>query len=69
MDRSASASALYNKRVVKEIGIVVRANMHSILVDIKDGSSRSIENVKLFFSPNVLFVMVVEWVVQWRLHI
>jgi hypothetical protein len=30
------------------------ANMHSALVDIEDGSSRAIENVELFFSPNGL---------------
>ncbi len=57
MNRSANGS--YNKRVGKEIWIVVRANMHSILVDIEDGSSRAIENVELFFSPNGLFIMVV----------
>ncbi len=53
-----SANAVYNKRVGKEIWIIVRANMHSILVDIEDGSSRAIENVELFFSPNGLFMMV-----------
>ena len=49
-----SRSSLYNKRVRKEIGIIMRANMHSALVDIEDGSSRAIENVELFFSPNGL---------------
>ena len=53
-----SANAVYNKRVGKEIWIIVRANMHSTLVDIEDGSSRAIENVELFFSPNGLFMMV-----------
>jgi len=41
-----------NKRIRKEVGIIVGANMHSILVDIEDGSSSAIENVELFFSPN-----------------
>ena len=49
-----SRSSLYNKRVRKEVGIIMRANMHSGLVDIEDGSSRAIENVELFFSPNGL---------------
>jgi hypothetical protein len=48
---------LYNKRVSKEVGIIVRANMHSILVNIEYGSSRAIENVELFFSPKRLFSM------------
>ena len=38
--------------------LIVRANMHSTLVDIEDGSSRAIENVELFVSPNGLFMMV-----------
>jgi hypothetical protein len=49
-----SAYPLYNKRVGKEIGIIMGANMHSTLVDIEDGSSSAIENVELFFSPNGL---------------
>jgi hypothetical protein len=49
-----SGSALYDKRVRKEIGIIVGANMHSGLVNIEDGSSRAIEDVELFFSPNGL---------------
>jgi hypothetical protein len=53
-----SVCALYDKRVSKEVGIIVGANMHSALVDIEDGSSRAIENVELFFSPNGLFLMV-----------
>lgn len=52
LDRSRSL--LYNKRVWKEVGIIVRANMHSGLVNIEDGSSRAIEYVELFFSPNGL---------------
>jgi hypothetical protein len=43
-----------NKRVRKEVGIIVRANMHSRLVDIEDGSSSAIEDAELFFSPNGL---------------
>ena len=53
-----SRSSLYNKRIGKEVGIIVRANMHSGLVDIEDGSSRAIEDVELFFSPNGLLCMV-----------
>lgn len=53
-----SVCALYDKRVSIEVGIIVGANMHSALVDIEDGSSRAIENVELFFSPNGLFLMV-----------
>jgi hypothetical protein len=52
-----SRCALYNKRIRKEVGIIVRANMHSIFVNIEDGSSRAIENVELFVSPNGLFGM------------
>ena len=52
-----SANVVYNKRVGKEIWVVVRANMHSILVNIEYGSSRAIENVELFFSPKGLFSM------------
>jgi hypothetical protein len=52
-----SRCALYDKRVRKEVGIIVRANMHSTLINIEDGSSRAIENVELFFSPNGLFIM------------
>jgi hypothetical protein len=46
-----SVYPLYNKRIRKEVGIIVRANMHRSLVDIEDGSSSAIENVKLFVSP------------------
>ena len=53
-----SAYAMYNKRVGKEKRIIVRANMHGIVVNIEDGSSSSVENVELFFSPNGLFCMV-----------
>jgi hypothetical protein len=52
-----SGCALYNKRVRKEVGIIVRTNMHSTFVDIEDGSSRAIEDVELFVSPNGLFCM------------
>lgn len=47
-----------NKRVRKEVGIIVRANMHSTLIDIEDGSSSAIENVELFVSPTGLLCMV-----------
>jgi hypothetical protein len=50
-----SGCALYNKRIRKEVGIVVCANMHSSFVDIEDGSSSAIEDVELFVSPNGLF--------------
>ena len=53
-----STCPLYNKRVRKEIWIIVRADMHSGLVDVEDGSSSAIEDVELFFSPNGLFCMV-----------
>ena len=46
--------SLYNKRIRKEVGIVVGADMHSGLIDIEDGSSGAIEDVELFFSPNGL---------------
>ncbi len=49
-----SGYLVYNKRIRKEVGIIVRANMHSTLVDIEDGTSRAIEDVELFFSPNGL---------------
>jgi hypothetical protein len=52
-----SGCALYDMRVSKEVGIIVRANMHSIRVNIEDGSPSAIENVELFFSPNRLFCM------------
>jgi hypothetical protein len=52
-----SRCALYNKRVRKEVGIIVCANMHSPFVNIEDGSSRAIEYVELFVSPNGLFCM------------
>ena len=53
-----SGCARYNMRIRKEIWIIVRANMHSLFINIEDGSSRAIENVELFFSPNGLFIMV-----------
>jgi hypothetical protein len=53
-----SGCALYNMRIRKEIWIIVRANMHSLFINIEDGSSRAIENVELFFSPNGLFIVV-----------
>ena len=46
------------KSVIKKVGIIVCANMHSRLVDIEDGSSSAIENAELFFSPNGLLRMV-----------
>ena len=52
-----SGCALYDKRIRKEVGIIVRANMHSLFINIEDGSSRAIENVELFFSPNGLLCM------------
>ena len=64
-DRSANG-ALYNKRIRKEVGIIVRANMHSLFINIEDGSSRAIENVELFFSPNGLPRMVRKKIVQER---
>ena len=49
---------MYDMRIRKEVGIIVRANMHSTLVDIEDGSPSAIEDVELFVSPNGLFGMV-----------
>ena len=46
-----STYPLYNKRVRKEVGIIVRANMHSFFINIEDGSSSAIEDVELFVSP------------------
>ena len=48
---------MYNKWVGKEVGIIVRANVHSLFINIEDGSSGAIENVELFVSPNGLFSM------------
>jgi hypothetical protein len=45
-------------RVGKEVGIIVRANMHSTFFNIEDGSSSAIENEELFFSPKRLSGMV-----------
>ena len=56
-DRSANG-ALYNKRIRKEVGVIVGANMHSLFINIEDGSSSAIENAELFFSPSGLFCMV-----------
>jgi hypothetical protein len=50
--------ALHNMRVRKEVGIIVRANMHSLFINIEDGSPGAIENAELFFSPSGLFCMV-----------
>jgi hypothetical protein len=52
-----SGCALYDKRIRKEVGIIVRANMHSLFINIEDRSSRAIENFELFFSPNGLLCM------------
>jgi hypothetical protein len=52
-----SGRALYDMRVGKEVGIIVRANMHSTFFNIEDGSSSAIENEELFFSPKGLFCM------------
>jgi len=53
-----SVYSLYNKRIGKEIRIIVRANMHSLFINIEDGSSSAIEYVELFVSPTGLFGMV-----------
>ena len=53
-----SRCALYNKGVRKEVGIIVRANMHSLFINIEDGSSSAIEDAELFVSPNGLSGMV-----------
>ena len=53
-----STYPLHNMRVRKEVRIIMRANMHSSLVDIEDGSSCAIEDVELFVSPNGLLCMV-----------
>jgi hypothetical protein len=52
-----SGCTLYDKRIRKEVGIIVCTNMHSTFVDIEDGSSSAIENAELFFSPTRLFCM------------
>ena len=52
-----SAYLVNNKRVGKEIGIIVCANMHRLFINIEDGSSGAIEDVELFFSPNGLLCM------------
>ena len=52
-----SRCALYDKRIRKEVGIIVGANMHSLFINIEDGASSAIENVELFFSPNGLLCM------------
>ncbi len=53
-----SGCALYNMRIRKEVGIIVRTNMHSLFINIEDGSSSAIENVELFVSPTGLLCMV-----------
>jgi len=58
MTFDGSRCALYNMRIRKEVGIIVRANMHSLFINIEDGSSSAIEYMELFFSPNGLFCMV-----------
>ncbi len=40
-----SAYTLYDKWISKEIGIIVCANMHSLFINIEDGSSSAIEDV------------------------
>jgi hypothetical protein len=35
--------------------LIVRAQVHGMLVHIEDGSSSAVENVELFFAPKVLF--------------
>ena len=52
-----SGCVLYDMRIRKEVGIIVGANMHSLFINIEDGSSSAIENVELFVSPNGLFSM------------
>jgi hypothetical protein len=53
-----SGCALQNMRVSKEVGIIVGANMHSLFINIEDGSSGAIEDVELFVSPSGLLCMV-----------
>jgi len=36
----------------------VRANIHSLFINIEDGSSSAIEDVELFVSPTGLFCVV-----------
>jgi hypothetical protein len=42
----------------KEVGIIVGANMHSLFINIEDGTSSAIEYMELFFSPTGLLCMV-----------
>jgi len=52
-----SAYPLHNKRISKEVGVIVCANMHSLFINIEDGSSGAIEDVELFVSPTRLLCM------------
>ena len=61
-----SRCALYDKRIRKEVWIIVGANMHSLFINIEDGASSAIEDVELFVSPNGLPRMVRKKVVQER---
>jgi hypothetical protein len=49
---------MYDMRIRKEVGVIVGANMHSLFINIEDGSSSAIENVELFVSPTGLFCVV-----------
>ena len=42
------------KRVAEENGVVARADVHGVLMNVENGSSSAKENVELSFSPSGL---------------
>ena len=42
------------KRVAEEKGVVARADVHGVLMNVENGSSSAKENVELSFSPSGL---------------
>ena len=42
------------KRVAEEKGVVARADVHGVAVNVEDGASSAKENVELSFSPERL---------------
>ena len=49
-----SSGNVMKKRVAEENGIVARADVHGVLMNVENGSSSAKENVELSFSPSGL---------------
>ena len=49
-----SSGNVMKKRVAEEKGIVARADVHGVLMNVENGSSSAKENVELSFSPSGL---------------